>query len=133
MRGPGRDVDHLARAARQHVRADGAGAERRLGQIDVHDEFKFVVGNANGAVLLARQCHQRLADRISQRIYEDGDTPKGREDPINDTPDLVRLGNVGDDGNDAAPGCRRDLRRRAFDVFRRQALSAMSAPATAST
>ena len=36
----------LPRAPLEHVRADGARAEHRLGQIDVHDELQFVVGDA---------------------------------------------------------------------------------------
>jgi hypothetical protein len=37
------------------VRTDGTRAQQRLGQVDVHDEAKFVVGNTGAAILFARK------------------------------------------------------------------------------
>ena len=63
------------------------------------------------------QCHQRLADRVAERIHQHVDMPKGGKDRIDRAPDLVRLRDVGDDGDHTPSGRRRDLRRRPLDVF----------------
>jgi hypothetical protein len=48
--------------------------------------------------------------------------PKRGKDRINRTPDLVWLRDVGDDGNDASPGCRADRSRRPLDASRLQGI-----------
>jgi len=73
------------------VRADGARTEQRLGQVDIYDEAELVVGQTDSSVLLAGQCHQRLADRVAKRIYQHVDVPKRGEARIDRAPDLVRL------------------------------------------
>ena len=70
--------------------------------------------------LLARERHQRLADGIAQRIHQDVDAPERGEDRINGAPNLVSLRHVRDDRNDAPSGRRRDRRRHAINVLRRQ-------------
>jgi len=73
------------------VRADGARTEQRLDQVDIYDEAELVVGHTDSSVLLAGQCHQRLADRVAKRIYQHVDVPKRGEARIDRAPDLVRL------------------------------------------
>jgi hypothetical protein len=102
------------------VRTDGTRAQQRLGQVDVHDEPKLVVGHADAAVRLAGQRDQRFADGIAQRVHQHVDAPKRGEDLLDGAPDLGRFRYVSDDGNDAPSGGRRDLRRRRRDVGRRQ-------------
>ena len=77
--------------------------------------------------------HQRFADRVSQRIYQNADLPERGEDRVDSVPDLFRLRHIGDDGNHTATGRRRDLRRRTLDVFRRQGIERDVGPASAST
>ena len=106
----------------QPVRADGARTEQRLGQVDIYEEAELVVGHTDSSVLLAGQCHQRLADRVAKRIYQHVDVPKPARLASTARRTSSGFGDVGDGGDHAPPGRRRDLRRRPLDVRRRQSI-----------
>jgi hypothetical protein len=102
MRGPRRDVDYLPGTSCKHERADRARAQQCLGQVDVNDEPQFVVGDAGGAVRVVRQRDQWLADGITKTVHQHIDASERGEHRIDSTSNLVRLGHIGDDGNDAS-------------------------------
>ena len=117
-RGPRRNVDDLARAAFQHVRPNGAGAQDRLGEIDVHDAVDFVF--AQGGRVLPGQGHQRLVNGVTQIVDEDVDAPEGLHHQIHRLLHAGSPGDVGDYRNHPAAAGFGDFGGNALDVARRQ-------------